>query len=141
MKPLRLTLPLALLSALVLAACGESKEDKAVKSVCSARADISKQISHLKSLTPTTATVEDVQSSLSAIGAALGKIKDAQGDLRGDRKQQVQNANQTFESQLKSITSSAVKSLSLGDAKTQLASALQQLESAYKQALAPIDCS
>jgi hypothetical protein len=127
---------------LALGACGgESKEDKAMKSVCSARADISKQIDHLKSLTPTTATIEDVQSSLTSIGADLGKIKDAQGDLSGDRKQQVQKANETFSSQVRSITSKAVKSLSLSDATAPLTAALQQLVSAYKQTLAPIDCS
>ena len=77
---------LALVAAvLVLAACGESKEDKAMKSVCNARADISKQIDHLKSLTPTTATIEGVQSSLTSIGKDLSTIKDAQGDLTGDR--------------------------------------------------------
>jgi hypothetical protein len=141
MRPLRLVLPLALLAVLALGACGESKEDKAMKSVCSARADINKQINHLKSLTPTTATIEDVQASLTAIGSDLSKIKDAQGDLSGDRKQQVQSANQTFTSQLKTITSSAVKSLSLSDATAQLTSALQQLAAAYKKNLAPIDCS
>jgi hypothetical protein len=141
MRRLRLVLPLALLAVLALGACGESKEDKAMTSVCSARADINKQINHLKSLTPTTATIEDVQASLTAIGSDLSKIKDAQGDLSGDRKQQVQSANQTFTSQLKTITSSAVKSLSLSDATAQLTSALQQLAAAYKKNLAPIDCS
>jgi len=128
-------------AAVALAACGESKEDKAMKSVCNARADISKQIDHLKSLTPTTATIEDVQSSLTSIGKDLSTITDAQGDLSGDRKAQVQKANQEFSSQVKSITSEAVKSLSLSDATAQLTSALQQLVAAYQQTLQPIDCS
>ena len=133
---------LALIAVLALAACGgESKEDKAKASVCNARADIRKQIDHLKSLTPTTATIEDVQSSLTAIGSDLSKMKDAQGDLSGDRKQQVQNATKTFESQVKDITSKAVKSLSLSDAEEQLTSALQQLVNSYRQTLQPIDCS
>ena len=38
----------ALALALILAACGESKEDKAQTSVCSARADIKAQVDELK---------------------------------------------------------------------------------------------
>ena len=127
--------------ALVLAACGESKEDKAMKSVCNARADISKQIDQLKSLTPTTATIEGVQSSLTSIGKDLSTIKDAQGNLSGDRKAQVQKATEQFSSQVKDITSQAVKSLTLSDAQAQLTAALQQLVTAYQQTLKPIDCS
>ena len=139
---MKVVLYASLAAVLALAACGgTSKEDKAKTSVCNARADISKQINHLKSLTPTTATIEDVQSSLTAIGSDLSKIKDAQGDLSGDRKQQVQNATKTFESQVKDITSKAVQSLSLSDAKEQLTAALQQLSTAFQQTLQPIDCS
>lgn len=126
---------------LALAACGQSKEDKAMSSVCDARADISKQIDHLKSLTPTTATIEGVQSSLTSIGKDLSTIKDAQGDLSGDRKAQIQKATEQFSSQVKSITSQAVKSLSLSDAQAQLTAALQQLASAFQQTLKPINCS
>ena len=138
---MRVVLFALIAAALALAACGESKEDKAMKSVCSARADIGKQIDHLKTLTPTTATIEDVQSSLTSIGKDVSQIKDAQGDLSGPRKEQVQKANDEFSSQVKSITSEAVKSLSLSDATAQLTSALQQLVTAYQQTLQPIDCS
>ena len=134
-------LVLALLATLGVAACGESKEDKAMKSVCSARGDIRKQVDHLKGLTISTATVDDVQASLKAIGDDLSKIADAQGDLSDERRQQVQKANEAFKSQVQSITGSLGKSLSLSDAKTQLSSALQQLASAYEQSFASIDCS
>jgi Rad3-related DNA helicase len=132
---------LVLLACFGLAACGESKEDKAMSSVCDARADISKQVDHLKSLTIGTATVDDVQNSLKAIGDDLSKIKDAQGDLSGSRKQQVQDANAKFSSQIKEIGSTVGRSLSLSSAKTQLQSALSQLADAYKTTLGPIDCS
>jgi hypothetical protein len=141
MKPIRAVLVLAVLPTLAFAACGESKEDKAMKSVCSARADIGKQVDHLKSLTVSTATVDDVQESLKAIGSDLSKIKDAQADLSDDRRQQVQTANEAFKSQLQSITQSVGKGLTVGNAKAQLTSALQQLASAYKKSFAPVDCS
>ena len=141
MKLLTFPLVLVLLASLALAACGKSKEDKAMSSVCDARADISKQIDHLKGLTIGTATLSDVQNSLKAIGDDLTKIKDAQGDLSDSRKQQVQDANAKFSSQVKEIGSTAGKSLSLSNAKTQLQAALTQLADAYKTTLGPIDCS
>ncbi|HXS45378.1 MAG TPA: hypothetical protein VN751_12185 [Solirubrobacteraceae bacterium] len=125
---------------LALGACGKSKEDKAMDSVCSARADIAKQVDHLKGVTPSTATIGDVQQSLKAISSDLSKIKDAQGDLKGDRRAQVQKANDAFTSQLKDTVSNVGKSLSPSGAKTQLTSAVQQLAGAYKTALQPIDC-
>jgi hypothetical protein len=142
MKLLAWPLVLALLASLALAACGgKSKEDKAMSSVCDARADISKQIDHLKSLPISTSSISDVQTSLTAIGDDLSKIKNAQGNLSGGRKQQVQDANAKFSSQIKEITSSVTSNLSLTNAATQLRSALSQLADAYKTTLGPIDCS
>jgi hypothetical protein len=131
---------LALLAALALGACGESKEDKAKTTVCDARGDISEQVDKLKGLTISTVTVDGVQNSLKAINTDLSKIKDAQGNLSGDRRQQVQDATKTFTSQVKSIAGSVGKSTSLSEAKAQLTSALQQLGDAYKQSFAKVDC-
>jgi len=133
MKPSIAALLIALLAALALSACGESKEDKAKSTVCDARADISKEVDQLTGLTASTVTVDGVQDSLKAITGNLSKIKDAQGDLSGDRRQQVQDATQAFTAQ--------VQSTSLSDAKAQLTSALQQLGTAYKQSFARVDCS
>ncbi len=141
MKPSIAALLLALVAAFALGACGESKEDKAKTTVCDARSDISKQVQRLKSLTISTATTDEVQSSLKAINSDLSKIKDAQGDLSDKRRQQVEDANKAFTSQLQDIAGSLGKSTSLSDAKAQLTSALQQLATAYQQSFARIDCS
>jgi len=140
MKPIAFLL-IALLATVGLSACGESKQDKAKSTVCDARADISKQVDQLKGLTVSTVTLDGVQSSLKSINSDLSKIKDAQGDLSGNRRQQVQDATKTFTSQVQSIAGSVVKSTSLSDAKAQLTSALQQLGTAYKQSFARVDCS
>src|SRR5215207_4956893 len=124
MRPSIVFLLLAVLAALGLGACGESKQDKAMTTVCDARADISKQVDQLK-----------------GISSDLSKIKDAQGDLSGDRRQQVEDATKTFTSQVQSIAGSVGKSTSLSDAKAQLTSALQQLAAAYEQSFARVDCS
>jgi uncharacterized protein YjbJ (UPF0337 family) len=141
MRPSIALLLLAVLAALGLGACGESKQDKAKTTVCDARADISKQVDQLKGLTVSTVTVDGVQNSLKAISSDLSKIKDAQGDLSGDRRQQVEDATKTFTSQVQSIAGSVGKSTSLSDAKAQLSNALQQLAAAYKQSFARVDCS
>jgi Tfp pilus assembly protein PilP len=126
---------------LAVSACGESKADKAKSQVCDARADIQKQVDTLSGMTLATASVDGVKSSLKAIQSDLGKIKDAQGDLNGERKQQVQEANQQFESQLNSIVQSVGTNLSLSEAGTKLKDATTQLASSYKQTLGKVDCS
>ena len=135
--------PLALLllvAAVGVAACGQSSEDKAKSQVCDARADISKNVNELKGLTLSSATVDGVKKNVQAIQDDLGKIKDAQSNLNGARKQQVQAANQQFQAQVKSITQNVVKSLSLKDAGTQLTQATTQLADSYRQTLAKVDC-
>lgn len=128
-------------AALAFAGCGESKEDKAKKQVCSARSDIQKQVNELSNLTAATATTEGVKDSLSSIQSDLNKISDAQSDLNAERKQQVQAANDKFVSEFKSITSQIGQNLSIGNAEAKLQAAAQQLAAAYKSTFAAIDCS
>ena len=139
---LRRTLLAVLLAvaALGVAACGESDQEKAQKKVCSARADINKQVNELKSLTPTTATIDGVRQNVNAIQNDLKDIASAQGTLNDERKAQVKSATDQFTSQLQSIVQQAVKSLSLSDAKTQLQAAVSNLASAYSNSLGKIDC-
>ena len=133
---------LMLAAGLVLAACGgESKEDKAKTQVCDARADIKKQVDELSGMTLSTASISGVTSNLQAIRSDLGKMKDAQGDLSGDRKAQVTEANQAFASQVTSIAQSVGKSLSASEAGTEIQTALGELSASYKQTLGRIDCS
>jgi|SRR4051812_8015821 uncharacterized protein YhaN len=134
-------LVLALTTVLVTAGCGMSQESRATKSVCDARADISTQVEALKGLTVSTATTNQIRASLTAIRADLSTIANAQKDLTGQRKQQIQAANQAFASEVKSIAADLGSSLSLESATQQLAAALQQLGSSYEKNLGRIDCS
>ena len=131
------------LSVLALAACGESSEEKAKKAVCGARAEISKQITKLSELKISTNLPAEIKAGAEAIGKNLTKIKDEQDKLAPARKEQVQTATRTFESQVSSIVSGLVStgSLSLTNAEAQLKSAASQLKSSYTTALAPINCS
>jgi DNA anti-recombination protein RmuC len=136
----RILLLSALGLGLGLAACGESDEDKAKAEVCDARDDIRTQVRELQDLTLGTATVDQVESHLNAIGDDLKKIADAQDQLSESDKQQVQEANQAFKSQLETLGGDIGRSVSLEEAAQQLKSGFADLATTYQQALGPIDC-
>jgi len=142
MKPI---LVLAAAGALALGGCGggsssSSKQDDAKAEVCDARADISKQVDTLKGLTVSAATLDQIQTSLKAIDSDLKTIAGAAGDLKGDDKSQLQQANKEFVTQINNIASSLVKSTSLSQAQSQAKDALSQLADAYKQTFAKFSC-
>ena len=134
---------LAAIIALALAACGgggSSKQDKAKSQVCDARADIAKQVDTLKGITVSTATLDQIQTSLKAINNDLKQIAGARNDLSGDNKSQLEQANKEFVTQINSIASSLLKSTSLSQAQSQAKAALSQLSDAYQQTFAKFSC-
>jgi Tfp pilus assembly protein PilP len=136
------SVPLLLVTLTIpLTGCGESKQEQAKKSVCSARSDIKSRIATLQTLTPSIATLPQVKTEVTAIADDLKQIQGAQGDLEPARKQQVEQATQTFAQQLKAVLSNLTTNFSISGAGTQLENALKQLASSYTQALQPIECS
>ena len=130
-----------LLIAATAVGCGESDAEQAENQVCDSLADLNTQVNELATFTAATATTKDVQQQLDAIKNDLNDIKDAQGDLNEDRKQQVESANQEFSSQVKAVASDFGTSLSTSEAEAKLQSAAAQLKSSYQQTFAKIDCS
>src|SRR5690348_15166841 len=131
-----------LLATVALGACGgSSDEDQAKSTVCSARADISKQVDQLKTLTPATFTTAAASKSLSAIRSDLNDIKGARENLSDDRRKQVQQANQEFAGKVQDIAKQVFRSTSGAQAKSEITSSLQQLAQTYRQTYARIDCS
>jgi len=128
-------------SAGALAGCGESKEQKAQKAVCSARSQIQKSVESLRSLTPATATVDAVKSDLASIKTSLETIRDNQDELSSARKAKVTAATQSFGQQLQTIGTGLTSNLSLSNAAAQLKTATASLQLAFTSALAPISCS
>jgi hypothetical protein len=129
-----------------LGGCGESQQEKAQKTamntVCAARADIKSRLTTLKTIVPSAATLPQLKAEGAALLEDLKEIRGAQADLAPARKQQVQQATQTFQSEVTAILSSvsSLTSSSLSSAGAQLSSALGQLESSYRKALEPIEC-
>jgi hypothetical protein len=130
-----------LLGVLVLAGCGESSQEKAKAQVCTAQSDISKQVKMLGELTLSTNIISQAKTGLEAIGSDLTKIKDAQPDLEPARKEQIETATHTFETQVTSILNGLASNPSLSNAEKQLKSSLSQYVKSFEQALAPINCS
>lgn len=131
---------LAFVLTAALAACGESKSEKAKKQVCNASADIKKEVTSLQGLTLTTATKSGVKDSLNSINDNLKQIRDATPQLVSDFKSQVQTANQAFTSEVKSVTSEIGSNLSLSTAGTQLKTATNELATSYQNTLAKLSC-
>ncbi len=130
-----------LLGALVLAGCGESSQEKAKAQVCTARSDISKQVRMLSELTLSTSIITQAKTGLEAIGSDLTTIKDAQPNLEPARKEQIEAATHTFETQVTSIITGLASNPSLSNVEKQLKSSLTQYAKSFEQALAPINCS
>jgi hypothetical protein len=140
-RTLAILAPLLTAMALALAGCGESSEEKAKAQVCSAKSDISKQVTMLSELTLSTSILSQAKTGLEAIGSDLTKIKDAQPNLQPKRKQQVEAATHTLETQVTSIITGLVSNPSLSNAEKQLKSSLTQYAKSFEQTLAPVDCS
>src|SRR5436190_23092767 len=77
----------------LLAGCGQSKSDKAASRVCDARSDIQQQVTNLKKMNLSTASTDDIKTSLTAVKGDFQTIADAQPDLNTERKSQVKQAN------------------------------------------------
>ena len=127
-------------ASLAVAACGESEQEKAQNEVCDSRADIQQQVDDLKGLTFSADSPDKIQDGLNSIGDDLQNIKDAQGELDGERKQQVESAVQSFEAEVKSVAGD-LGSLTLSNAKTQLKSATTDLANGFRKSFQPVDCS
>jgi hypothetical protein len=125
----------------LVSACGESDEEKAKARVCDARDDIGKQVKKLSGLTLTTATKSQVDDSLDAIKDDLSTIKDATGDLSGQRKKDVQAANDAFAAAVKDTADSLGKTTSIDAAVNQLKHAFDQLATSYQSSFGQLKCS
>jgi uncharacterized protein (DUF3084 family) len=128
--------------ALVAASCGsDSAQERAQGNVCDARANIQKSIDSLKGTTLSTATTDDIRQQLEGIRKDLGTIRDAQGDLSADRRDELQKANSEFTAAIKNVAQTVLRSTSAQQAQAEISQAADQLEATYKSTLSPINCN
>ncbi len=127
--------------ALSLAGCGESKEAKAEKTVCSAKSEIQTKVDSLKNITPSIATLPQIKTEATAIVDDLKKIKGAQSELAPQRKQQTEEAVKAFEDSVRTTVEHISASTSLSSVESQLKVAVTALATNFKSAFAPVHCS
>jgi archaellum component FlaC len=139
MRPL-LSLVAVALAALVLAACGGDTQEEATEKVCDAAADMEQRVDGLASLAIVTASPDQIEEDLNAIGDDLETIKDSAGDLREDERNEVDEAAQSLESTVDEFLSEIGQSESLADAAQGIESAGARLGTSIQALIAPIDC-
>lgn len=128
---------------LLTAGCGESERQRALHSVCSARARIAQTVRELARFGDPAAESRQVMGDLITIGANLRQIDDAKSGLDPAQRQQVTAAVESFRSEATAVTGSLLLSerLSTTGAGPKLKAALRRLEVRYQRTLATIDCS
>jgi hypothetical protein len=148
--PMKRSITMLLVAAgLTLAACGDSEEEtpattssgnSATTQVCAARADIRKQVDELKGMTLSAASIPSVTTNLQAIRNDLRTIKNAQGDLSGARKEEVQTATADFEAQVAAAAKDVVSGGTITNAKAELQAAVTKVSDGFDQTLGRVDC-
>jgi hypothetical protein len=129
------------LAAALLGGCGSSAEDDARTQVCAARDDIAEHVDELKALTVTTATTDQIGTSLNAIRDDLKQIQDAKGDLSDTRREDLEAANAAFGAAMRDTAAAVGRSISVEGAKADADQAFQQLASSYESSFGQLDCS
>jgi predicted nucleic acid-binding Zn-ribbon protein len=135
------TIAILVLVAVILVACGESDEEKAQNRVCDARADIEKRVDDLAALTITTASIEQVTDNLTAIRDDLQEIADERGELAPEQRDQVDQAADSFRSELQTTAKDVASGTASGEeAGARVGAALDDLAKSFRQAYGPVDC-
>jgi len=137
-----------LITALGLAACGESSSEKATKQVCSATKEISTQIKKLETLPISASFPTEAKASVEAISKSIKKIEEAAPKLPTSSKEEINAADKAFQSEIATMTAdviTATKSSNLESAlkkaEPQIKASLQKLSSDYKKAYEALKCS
>jgi uncharacterized protein HemX len=130
-----------ILGLVVYFATRQSEEEKALEAVCTSRADIQKRVESLASTTVTNFTLNGFKENVQGISNDVSTIRTNQPKLKENRKQEIQAANQAFETAVTTTLKSLGTSLSVENASEKLKSAGLQLVSSYKETLQPVDCS
>jgi formate-dependent nitrite reductase cytochrome c552 subunit len=144
----RAVVAVLLASALAVAACGESSAEKATKQVCSATSEISAQIKKLESLPISSKFVTEAKASVEAIEKSIKQINEAAPNLPEARKNEINTADKTFQSEIAKVTKQVVTAskssnveTALKSAEPQIKASLNTLSASYKKAFKELKCS
>lgn len=130
---------LCVLTTPLLAACGESEQQKAEHDVCTAKTEVAAGVENLAGQTLDTLSIAELEADAKKVKTGLQKLTDAQGKLSEPRRAQLEQATSSLSSDLQELKDS-LKSLSAAEVKAKLSAAAQRLLDGYTQALAPVKC-
>ena len=94
----------------------------------------------MKGLPLAQSSIDTAKSSIASIGDDLKTIQDAAPKVSGDLKDQLQQANASFKSELQSISQSISSASSVTSIATALTTAGTNLEKAYQSAFSGVKC-
>jgi hypothetical protein len=143
-----MVLIMLLLGSLAASACGggsssgssQSSAGTAKNEACAAKSDINAQITALKNLPVSTASVDTATTALAKIDTDLNTMATVVPDMTSSLKQQFESANATFRTQVNQVSNSITSAQSLSDAATAVIAAGTTLASSYQQAFASVKC-
>ncbi len=138
-----------LLVPMVLAACGESSEEKATAQVCSSTKEIQAQLSKLSSLSISSKAPEEIKEAAAVMEKEAAKIKESTPNLPAASKAPVETAQTALKTDLaalaKVLVSTAKSSGSieavLKQSEPAAKTAVAGLAASYKQAYESLKCS
>lgn len=119
----------------------ESEEEKALTAVCDARQDIQENVQEIAGLSVTNFTLNGFRESVEDIRADVKTIQENRAKLNPDRKQEVEQANQAFQTAFTDTIQGLGTDISIDNAKSKLSQAGSDLVAAYQSAYGPVDCS
>jgi hypothetical protein len=119
---------------------GGSSADSAKKDACNAKADIDAQVTKLKGLPASLSSLDSAKTALQRIQSDLSTIHDSVPDVTGDLKDQLQEANSAFSSQVAQVRQDITSAQSVTDAAGTITAAGEQLSTQYTQAFGDVKC-
>lgn len=133
-------------SALGLAACGESSEEKATKQACAATSAIKAQVKKLQALPISTSILTEIKTAGEVIDKSLGEVKSAAPNLPTANKQEFEAATRTFQIELAALLATTLKSSTSGEAalkgaEPKIEASLSTLATNYTAAFEALKCA
>lgn len=120
---------------------GESEEEKALTAVCEARENIQENVQEIAGLSVANFTLDGFRESVDEIREDIKTIQANRDKVNPDRKQEIDQANQAFQTAFTDTIKGLGTSISINNAKDKLSTAGSDLAAAYQSAYGPVDCS
>jgi hypothetical protein len=140
-RALRAALAAPLLaSCLLLAACGESEEQKAISKVCDTRKEIGKHVKQISNTELSASTAPELKQDVKELKEEIHTLHEEVKKIKGQKQFLLAEANENLKLRVEAIATELQKGASLSSAHEQLKAAVNELGASYQEALKAIEC-